>query len=62
MFTLRSTAFVRRGPNKKGADIDPARPSMVPEMTALPAHWASVITILLAGAATALVQLALHPL
>jgi len=31
-------------------------------MSTLPAHWASVITFLLAGADTALVQLALHPL
>jgi len=31
-------------------------------MTAVRPHWASVITFLLAGAATALVQLALHPL
>lgn len=31
-------------------------------MSAPPGHWATVITFLLAGAATALVQLALHPL
>jgi len=62
MFTSRRAAFVRRSPNKKGAEIDPAPPSLTPEMSIVPAHWASVITFLLAGAATALVQLALHPL
>lgn len=42
--------------------IDPAPPSLDAQMKGIPAHWASVITFLLAGAATALVQLALHPL
>jgi len=52
--------MVRRRPNKKVGEIDPARTLMGPEMRFVEALKASVITFILAGAATGLVQFALH--
>ena len=51
---------VRRWPNKKGDEIDPAWQSFVRKMNLASVLKASVISFILAGAATGLVQFALH--
>ena len=52
--------MVRRWPNKNVDEIDPAQQSFVRKMNLASVLKASVISFILAGAATGLVQFALH--